>query len=87
MYNNNNHLVEYSIIDDLLSPAYPHFCCLNSSGIINAKSIHPILIVFAPDKLCKFEASLKMLFNSVLIIIKKNDKVAFFTGYRFVCIK
>lgn len=56
MYNNNDYLVKYAIIDNFL--IYPYFRCLNSSGIINAKSIHPILFIFAPDKLDKFEVSL-----------------------------
>ncbi|VVC36257.1 Immunoglobulin-like fold [Cinara cedri] len=66
MYNNNNYQVKYSIIDDdALSPAYPYFCCLNSCGIINAKSIHPILFVFAPNQLCKFEATVFFLSNNI----------------------
>jgi hypothetical protein len=55
IYNSNNFNVTYSIIDDSLTPAHPYFRCLNSSGVFNSKSVHPILFVFSPDRLCAFE--------------------------------
>lgn len=59
LYNSTDCTIKYSIIDDSLSPAYPYFCCLNSGGIIQSKSVHPLLFVFAPDKLCEFKVIYK----------------------------
>ncbi|XP_026809873.1 uncharacterized protein LOC113551681 [Rhopalosiphum maidis] len=64
IYNSNNFNVTYSIIDDSLTPAHPYFRCLNPSGVFNSKSVHPILFVFSPDRLCAFEATIMLLTNN-----------------------
>jgi len=65
MYNSTNCSINYSIIDDSLTPAHPYFCCLNPSGIINSKSVHPILFVFAPDRLRKFEVVFRKIIHLI----------------------
>lgn len=68
VYNCSDSNVEYSIIDDSLKPAYPYFHCLNPSGTVDSKSVHPLLFVFAPDKLCEFEVDTHYLFINVIHI-------------------
>lgn len=55
MFNSSNCNVEYSIVGDSLKPENPYFHCLNPSGTVGPRSVHPLLYVFAPDKLCEFE--------------------------------
>jgi len=55
VYNDSGRSVQYSIIDDPSTPANPYFRCLNPNGVVGTKSIYPILYVFSPDKLNKFE--------------------------------
>ncbi|XP_025195925.1 LOW QUALITY PROTEIN: uncharacterized protein LOC112595057 [Melanaphis sacchari] len=64
VYNSNNCDVTYSIIDDSLTPAHPYFRCLNPNGVFSSKSVHPILFVFSPNRLCAFEATIMLLTNN-----------------------
>ncbi|XP_050530597.1 cilia- and flagella-associated protein 65-like [Daktulosphaira vitifoliae] len=64
IYNEDSiNTLSYTIIDDSLSPAFPHFHCLNPFAIVPPKSMHPLLFVFMPDRLSSFKATIILLVN------------------------